>query len=277
MWRVTSPESEATIYLFGSIHVATEEIYPLPTAIMDAFHGSDYLALEIDMSRENVHVGQQVRRMLMYEEGMTIADEIGSDLHERVKQALRDEGMGDLLEHGAFTPDRSLDDHRPSIWMSLLSAPAQERLGLTNWYGLEAHFEREKRRRMHILEIECIFELTQMNVGFSQPLQILLLEDALDIERNIQAIRAIYEAWMQGDADVLADLGLDHMPSEFHAEFVDAMYIQRGLQMLEAVEESMSLGRNVFFVVGISHMVREGGLVDSLIERGYDVERVVWW
>ena len=47
MWRVTSPAGQS-IYLFGSIHVAEESIYPLPGFIMDAFDSSEYLAVEID-------------------------------------------------------------------------------------------------------------------------------------------------------------------------------------------------------------------------------------
>ena len=37
-WKVTSPTS--TVYLLGSIHLGSKDMYPLPKEIEDAFEGS---------------------------------------------------------------------------------------------------------------------------------------------------------------------------------------------------------------------------------------------
>ncbi len=61
---------------------------------------------------------------------------------------------------------------------------------------------------------------------------------------------------------------------ELEAEYIDAMLTQRNIGMAEKAEEYMAEGMTVFFTTGAGHMVGEGGVVDLLIERGYNVDRI---
>ena len=45
IWKVTA--NNATVYLFGSIHVGAAEFYPLPAPVESAFSSSDELVVEL--------------------------------------------------------------------------------------------------------------------------------------------------------------------------------------------------------------------------------------
>ena len=46
------------------------------------------------------------------------------------------------------------------------------------------------------------------------------------------------------------------------------------LKMAETAEHYITDGKTVFYVVGLAHMLGEGGLVQLLKQSGYTVERV---
>ena len=48
IWKVSSETN--SIYLLGSIHLATPELYPLDSCIEDAFALADNLVVEVDLS-----------------------------------------------------------------------------------------------------------------------------------------------------------------------------------------------------------------------------------
>ena len=48
LYKVTDGDGDV-VWLFGSIHVGTEDFYPLPDYVEEAFEGSDRLAVEVDI------------------------------------------------------------------------------------------------------------------------------------------------------------------------------------------------------------------------------------
>ena len=282
MWHVTSPEGQ-TMYLFGSIHAATEDIYPLPTAIMDAFNSCDYLAVEADQNSYNGIVREHINKKALYEDGKTIVDEIGSDLYERAKEALFDFGMEGWLARDVLVSHKTLDDFKPYMWEELLTIPSSDMSEISRELGLDEFFIAEARkRRIDVLEIEPRGWVYEVMNTFSTPLNVFLIETAINtqsIESHRLAFEEIYDAWKQGDAQRLNELvfSREDMPEELKEEYFNAIYIVRDVGMVEAAVRYMDEGKTVFFVTGAGHMVREGGIVDSLRERGYTVEQVVWW
>jgi len=276
IWRVTASDAQ-TMYLFGSIHAADEELYPLPDAIMNAFDDCDYLAVEADIIafEQDMEALMSVAYALMYPEGSTIADEIGEELHERAK-AVMAELESELAELGI--PLEMLDRFRPYFWIQILTGIAIERVGLSLELGLDKYFlEKAKDRDMEILEVESIEEQLQLLIGFSQPLQAALLESYLDLDKTVSELKELYELWKQGDRralEALFDSDTDDLPQELAAEYIDGLLTQRDLGMVEVAERYMTEGKTVFYIVGLAHMVGENGIVAQLIEKGYTVERL---
>ena len=51
IWEVSDGDSK--IYLLGSVHIASEEMYPLASAIEDSYKKSDALVLEVVIDKIN--------------------------------------------------------------------------------------------------------------------------------------------------------------------------------------------------------------------------------
>ncbi len=275
LWKVTSPDGQ-TMHLFGSIHAAEEGLYPLPGYVNEAFLSSDSLAVEADIQafEQDITAQMELAAKMQYPAGQTIADEVGAELAERAK------GVASEIEEELGIPLSMLDMYRPAMWISALEGVVLQRSGLEAEYGLDTHFLTDaKRRGKEILEIESAPEQIDMLLGFSPPLQAHLLESALNLEEAETSLRLLYTLWKAGDELVLTNLFINEddtekVPDEVAAEYEDAMLTRRNVKMADAAKRYMSEGKNVFYVVGLAHMLGEGGIVDLLTNDGYTVEKV---
>ena len=271
MWHVTSPTGQ-TMYLFGSIHVAEELIYPLPAFIMDAFARSEYLAVEIDLLAfvNDPEMQEYISARLMRQDGLTLADDIGEELVARMSEVLTEEGSGYLIN--------MLDMMKPIFWEMFLLQIATERAGMSMEFGLDLYFlVAAAERDMEVLEVESFEKQMDMLLGLSMPLQAFLIEASLDIEQTAQELLAMYEAWKQGDEQFFVYLFSNEnlgMPEELFAEYIDALLTQRDLLMVEVARQYMHDGKSVFFVVGLGHMIGKNGIVEQLRRHGYTVEQI---
>jgi uncharacterized protein YbaP (TraB family) len=278
LWAVTAPGGQTT-YLFGTFHLGTEDLYPLPDVIMDAFDNSDYLAVEVNVQNtQEMDLASLDINSLMYTDGRTVADDIGEDLYNRLSDVLIDLTGLDESEIKVF------DYFKPFVLAAQIEVLMLTKSGMQSNMGTDMFFLTEAEKRgMEILETESVALQMDLLSGFSLPVQIKYLEMDLDSAEEMRNYIDAddfpqYAAWRQGDLSLLEE-GLILMPEAFGAaelakEFNDAMITNRNIGMADKAEEYMADGKSVFFAVGAAHMIGDGGIVDLLTERGYDVMRI---
>ncbi|MDR1705721.1 MAG: TraB/GumN family protein [Clostridiales bacterium] len=282
LWRVTSPEGQV-MYLFGTIHMATDDLYPLPGYITGAFDDSGYLAVEANVlgATDPSGIADMDMSALMYTDGRSAVDDIGEELFGRTMEALAEfTGLSnaELAAFGMF---------KPFMLAIQLEGLLLMETGMQMNAGVDMYFLQEAvDRDMEILETESVTMQLDMLGGFSIPLQIAYLEmtlEALDeMETSQEELSvedyALYTAWRQGDLAALEELIAEGtMPfddAELNEEYYDALITYRNIGMADKAEEYMADGKTVFFTAGAAHMAGDGGIADLLTERGYDVERM---
>ena len=72
------------IYILGSVHVARADLYPLASAIEDAYDDSERLVVEIDVNSENLaKMNELLIEKGMYPPGIDLSSSIPDDLLSR--------------------------------------------------------------------------------------------------------------------------------------------------------------------------------------------------
>jgi hypothetical protein len=272
MWLVTAPDGQ-TMHLFGSIHAGDETIYPLPTVIMDAFTSADYLAVEVDVIAfgEDMEAQIAVSGFQIYLDGEDTTSDIDAELLAEILDVMKEAGIN------IGVPLDMLYMFKPYMWVQILTMEAMERSGLETEYGLDMFFLVQARELgITILEVETIESQFTVLFGFSPELNAFLLEEALEIDLMAEGLIELYEMWKLGDEaalKALLEMG-DEMPAELAEEYIDALLTQRDIIMADAVEQYFAEGKNVFYVVGLLHLIGEDSVIDLLRQRGYMVEIV---
>jgi hypothetical protein len=273
-WRATSPLGQ-TMYLFGSMHVGTADMYPLPDFVMDAFYRSDFLAVET--------WGQEpTRELFRYTDDRTLYDDLGVEQTNKILDFLHqnEHFFPWPLEMVLGVPIDDLIHFKPQFIFALPSFLTIHMTEVSSEYGLDRYFIMQAFARedeMDIIGIECAVENALSLLGMSLPLQIALIENEIDIEGALNELHMIYNAYVSGCEVAMAavwDISMNALSYDLAEEWRHILSTRRDKQMTETAIQWMDEGKNVFFVAGAFHMVLEGGIIDQLIQAGYTVERL---
>ena len=143
-----------------------------------------------------------------------------------------------------------------------------------------------------ILEVESSLFQIKMLTGFSNDLQLLMLEESMETtaRESWEGVWELYELWCAGDEAALREELSDEVDmtdwteeeiAEYEAEkhlieeYNKAMSYDRNDGMLQKAIEYLESGDVVFYAVGLAHLLNNvNGLVDTLRDAGYTVELV---
>ncbi len=277
LYKVTDTDGDV-VWLFGSIHVATDNLYPLPDYVMDAFNASDALAVECNtlaLEDDLAAAQQELMRAMMYTDGTTIADHIDKEVYDSAVAILEENDYYDAVYDGFM----------PILWSTNIENICVSKWGYDGDIGIDVHLmETAQAQGKEIREIESVEAQYTMLANFSPALQEMLLEQSIasyDSPMGRLSFTILANAWKSGDAETLSMLAssattedMSEKEIALHAEYNKAMMTDRNVLMADYAEDALQKGDDVFICVGAAHVVGNGGIADLLTERGYTVETV---
>jgi len=254
-----------TVWLFGSVHVLTENHYPLADKVEAAYDESAYLVVETDI----INVDPEVQQQLMVNagllpEGTSLKDIMGEDRFERARQMAAENGYS--LEQMAML--------RPWLIALVLTVNEFEKLGYTAEHGVESYFlQRAKEDRKSIVELETLQYQISLFDDLDEETQIEFLMQTLEEIQTMEAqIEELIAAWESGSLEDLEQSLLDDF--EDYPDVYKRIVTDRNHNWMDDLTRFLDQGEQDYFVaVGALHMVGEEGLINLLREAGYTVER----
>lgn len=273
LYKATDADGSC-VWLMGTIHLGSEEFYPFPGYVNDAYNSSDSLAVEADViAFESDFTAQYNALMtLVYMDGTDIKDHISEELYNAAKGKLEELGM----YNSAF------DVYEPALWWQTITALMYQELELDTTLGVDYYFlttAKEDDKPIH--EIESAQIQYQMFSDFSEDLQIFLLESVVNLTPEIidRQLTAMSKVWTSGEENAIENMVmlsgmLGSSDDALDEEYYTAMIAERNVTMTDFAEGALKDDEEVFICVGMGHVAGDGGMVDLLRERGYTVEIV---
>lgn len=286
LYEVTKEGSKAKVYLFGSIHMADKRAYPLPDKVMNAYHASDYLAVEYDIVASSNNVKEQLALLekMLCAPGKSLKDYLHEDTYEMLVNYLKDNGVY----------SSSYEVYRPVMMYSLLFNVLGEKSKLKADKGIDNYFLKEaKKDGKNILEVESSTFQTDLLTSFSDELFDLIIKCTIMEEQSqVDSLNALYEGWLVGDTNLLAEdsdeIDFDSLDSvvDFYSEYPNLkemlenynkkLVYDRNESINQVVVNYLEEEKNVFVVVGAAHVVHQTGLAKTLHDLGYTVTKVAY-
>ena len=281
LYKVTKEGGEKPIYLFGSIHLANDDAYPLPNEVMASYNASDYLAVEFDLLSFNSDFDAQidmVQKMLL-SDGKTIKNVMTEETYNLL--------INYLEENNSYT--NVYEYYGPAFFYSLVSNIAYGKSKLSSIHGIDMYFLKlATNEKKEIIEMESSTYQTETLLSFSNKLYDLLIKYSIKYEEElIEETKLLYDAWLKGDEKTLSKLLTEEIDKKLINELVDyeeslklieeyeyRLITERNNEMTEKTEQYLKEDKNVFVVVGLAHIIGEDGIISQLKERGYKVEKI---
>ncbi len=273
LYRV-SDENGAVLYLFGSIHVADERSLELPDYVMNAYEESDYIAAEFDLYTYSTDfkLAMEISRRMILSDGTKTYDHLSQETFEIAKAYLKEKGMYNAL----------YEIYHPYFLYSLVENTVVEDTGLDANLGIDMQFlTRAHEEGKEVREVESAQFQTELLLNFSDELYDFLIRYSVEnAQEGVEATIGLYEAWLRGNEEELLPYledseSEDPKEAELYEEYSMALVTNRNLTMTETAKEYLSEGGTGFFMVGLGHIIGEGGCVDLLEQAGYTVEQVL--
>lgn len=139
LWKVRS--QTGIVFIFGSVHLAKPEIYPLPRKIEESFAKSNVLAVEADPAKA---MEPDVQRLMLLTAMYTGDDTLQRHLSKKTY------GLATETMQHIGLPIEIFCKAKP--WFVALTIEAQElqNLGYNPEYGLDMHFAEQARGKRNL-------------------------------------------------------------------------------------------------------------------------------
>ncbi len=265
LWKVSSKKS--TAYLFGSIHLAKPDIYPLASVVEKCFRKSQALALEADPEKgTDPELQQRMLQAALFSGDDTLRKHLSQKTYDTAAEELRRIGM----------PIESFSKTKPWFVALTIGILELQRLGFNQEYGLDRYFAGKARGKKKIVQLESFdYQINLLN-GFSDREQeLFLLYTILDIKNIATDMDQMILSWRKGDAKTMESILMETMDESPDLQPIyEKLYYVRNREMTDKIERYLRSGDTYFIVVGAAHLVGKQGIIELLKNKGYTIEQL---
>jgi uncharacterized protein YbaP (TraB family) len=261
MWKVEAP-SGASAYLLGSLHVLTQESYPLSSTINKAFAESKTLVEEVDIDEaSDPTLMMTALSKAMLTDGKTLDQLVAPEVFAELKRRAEKAGL----------PMAALQRMKPWLVAITLMAPTLQAAGFKAELGIDRHFfDRAKDMGMKRQALETIaYQLDRFD-QLSLKLQEDLLKSTMEeLDTTVSSVKEMAQAWSFGNVAAIEKMTLSALQES--PELYQRLLIERNNNWIPHVESCLTQNAGCFIVVGAAHLVGKDGLPALLAKKGLTV------
>lgn len=264
-WQVT--RGNGTVYLMGSMHFGDADFYPLPKEVEQAYEQSDVLAVEVDMSKITPELaGAAIIRYGRMPEGQTLSDRLATKVYVELAEK----------SERANLPIAALEHFQPWFVAVQLIEAEIRKTQLRQSLGIDMHFINKGSKP--IQELETLEQQLGLFGNLSIAEQEKFLAQTLaDMDNSRMYLKAMADAWKRGDIRQLEETLISPFKENPETrKLFRKIFTERNDEMAAAVARYLAQEKDVFFVVGVGHMLGEQGIVAQLKQSGANVRRVTF-
>lgn len=263
MWKVS--RGQQIVYLVGSVHLLSQDFYPLNPAMESAFKESDLLVEEVDLAEllsPDAQLSVLTRGMLPA--GRSLDQVVSPATFGQVSKRLTNMGM----------PVEPLKRFKPWALALTLLGIEWQRAGFDPELGLDKHFydlARSESKPIRGLET-ADYQISRFdNMTFEQQDK-LLAQTLRDIDTETANVTKLAEAWKSGDGAGVERIVLQDLKSD--PQMYERLLLERNRAWLPQIEGLFSRRGRTFVVVGAAHVIGPDGLLAMLRAKGYTIEQM---
>jgi len=265
LWKIHSATN--VVYLLGSIHMGTSDMYPLDRVIETAFNESQVLVVEANITDSSSYMNDLAG----------LADSLinpSSNLQDRLSTSTYSL-FKSKLDKMSF-PIEYFSSLEPWVLAITLEMMEFQKMGFDPKYGIDNYFLEKSQGRKKIVELESIDYQLGIFKSFSDKEQdVFLLSTLLGLDKIENLSRVLINAWKTGDVVTLQTVMAPDPKVKKNLESVNKkLYGVRNFNMTEKIDNFIGQDKNYFVVVGAGHLVGTDGIVTLLKEKGHLVDQL---
>lgn len=252
MWK--AQKGQTTLFIYGTIHVGSQQVTPLVPKVVDALAQSDSLIVEA-LLNENITLKQQKQ--------------------VTVKQALNPEQSSELeaIANQSKLSYPALLEIAPWQAALTLQQVSFRQLNYLSDYGVDrqlmdwAASNHLPQKGLETLQFQIDLIAGQPDDGVD-----MLLQTIAEWPYNANNIQCLVTAWQTGDTNKLESMMIS---GSYNEDFYQNFLVKRNRNWVEQLTTEEAYKTGTFFVaVGALHLAGSESVPHLLEQRGFEVEQV---
>jgi uncharacterized protein YbaP (TraB family) len=263
LWRLQ--RDAAVMYLFGSVHVAQADVYPLDPRIESAFEASDTLVLEVELDDATRRsAAARMLELARLPAGQDLQGQVSPETWQLFEEHVTDPGARALFSR-----------LRPWLVGVTLTSQQLEQLGFSSELGLDEHFRRRQAERGRpIVSLESVEDQLGLFGALDRRQEDELLRETLEeLPHYRELMTEAFRAWSRGDGAELEESLLGPL-RERDPQLFRKLFTERNEAMTRRLRELLDKPQTYFVVVGAGHLVGPTSVVDLLARQGIVATRL---
>jgi uncharacterized protein len=255
LWKISGNGLEQESYLFGTIHLICQDQFKMDDRILNALGKSKKIALEIDMSDQNMMM--EMQKLSVNADFKNIKDEFDPMQSEAVDEFLKSKYGTGLDQLGVLKP------FVLSTMIITKLLPCEEISSYEMFF-----LQNSQEGNMPMTGLETIED--QVKIFDNIPLKTQLddIGDLVMDESSIKEFDTLVSAYLDEDIDLLYELITKNEMFKNHG---DMLLIDRNKKWIPIIEDLVK-EQTTFIAVGSGHLASETGVIQLLRNAGYKVE-----
>jgi uncharacterized protein len=262
LWKAAG--KGGVVYLAGSVHMLTQDFYPLSPVLETAFKESDLLVEEVDMG-EMLGAGSQLNVLTrgMLPGDSTLQNVVSPATYALVTKTVTGLGM----------PVEPLAKFKP--WMLALTLEGLQlmKVGFDPDLGLDKHFyDLAQTGGKSVQGLETTdYQISRFDEMTMTQQDHLLAETLKALETEQASVGKLAQSWKTGDVAAVERIVLADLKND--PQLYQRLLVERNRNWLPKLEALFARKSPAFVVVGAAHLVGPDGVVAMLRAKGYSVEQ----
>jgi uncharacterized protein YbaP (TraB family) len=212
----------------------------------------------------DVSVQNQILEQLTYSDERTLKTVLNQEAYTALSDYVVSKNMPMLV----------LETFKLGLLMTTLQILEIRSMGFTP-QGVDTYFTtRAVGDAKSLGQLETVQEqiefIAAMGKGWESEFVLLSLQD---LDQTLELMDDMVKAWRVGNNAELEELFVDDMRSQTPALY-DALLLQRNFKWIALIDQMLLDGDTEFVLVGAAHLVGEGGLLELLAKKGYEIKQL---
>ena len=263
LWKATG--RGGVLYLVGSVHVLSQDYYPLDPVLESSFKDSDLLVKEVDLGEMLAPESQ----LQVLTRGMLPADQTLDKVLSPSTYALVTKTVG-----GIGAPMEALHRFKPWMLAVALEGLVLQQAGFDPNLGLDKHFyDLAQGAGKPVQGLETVeYQLSRFDEMTMAQQDRFLADTLKELDTEKASVSKIADAWKSGNAPMVEEFVLKDLKSD--PAMYQRLLVERNRNWLPKLEALFGRPGHAFVVVGAAHLVGPDGLLQMLKAKGYTVEQM---
>lgn len=260
----TGKKAKNIAYLYGSIHVAKADFYPLSTPVRKAYAQADTVVVEADITDEVANKATAAK--LTYSPPDKLENHLSAPTWKTLKAM-----TGDLLDQ--------FQQYHPVMVAMGLTVSVGQQLGYEPEHGIDLHFIQAARKdKKSLMALESVQFQADVLANLSDAESDALLANTLDSFQKgevKQEFARLSETWRAADAEGLSKILLEEGNKDIGSKkIMQKLMDERNPAMAQKIHDLMRAGKKLFIVISSGHLAGDHNLINLLKQQGLQVQQV---